>query len=639
MGKPYIQEIDTLEETYRWALHLDITALAKNIASFWSIPLLSVGSGGSFSAAEYQAHLHRVFFASTSQAVTPVEMLSTLPKNKEASVWFITAGGNNIDIYRGLQHACLNEMRNINALVGSDNTKLHRLSKKYQYANLWGFPLPTGKDGFLATNSLLAFSVLLYRAYSTAVKQHNGLPNKLSILIENTINHADFLSTIEKRLAPIWKCSVLHVLFSPGLKAAALDIESKFIEAGLMSVHLADIRNFAHGRHHWFAKNTEHSGIIALSNQAEKDLAIKTLSLLPVEIPKEVITFKGIDSLNGIAGLVLSLYFTLWLGEERGIDPGRPGVPDYGSKIYRLTTNPGFVTSINKKTAAINRKKRWLTVKLDTEHDEQWRKAYSEFVRKLESCEIGGIVLDYDGTCVDNQKRWSPPTDEFSQELSRLLDEGIHIGFATGRGKSIRTDLQKVIPERHWKSVIIGYYNGSELRELSDNAMLESASSACESLAQIEIILGNNIFLSTLSEFETRKYQLTVKGKETLSEDFLWDVVQDELYKHVHHKGEVLCSSHSVDIITDNVSKLSVVRHIEALIPENKKILNIGDRGKWPGNDALLLKEPLSLSVDQVSYAHDCCWNLCPAGITGAQGALYYLTRLRRKNGSIRFYA
>ena len=62
MGKPFNREIEQLEETYKWALSVNISNVSSVIQDSWSLPLLSVGSGGAYSAAEFQVFLHRMFF-------------------------------------------------------------------------------------------------------------------------------------------------------------------------------------------------------------------------------------------------------------------------------------------------------------------------------------------------------------------------------------------------------------------------------------------------------------------------------------------------------------------------------------------------------------------------------------------------
>ncbi|MBL0745717.1 HAD hydrolase family protein [Chryseolinea lacunae] len=638
MGKPFEAELEKLEKTYEWALKADVSGISETIRNTWGYPLLSVGSGGSFSAAEFQAFIHRTFSSSIGHAITPVETISALPRNGEVSVWLISASGNNVDIYRAFQHAALREMKFVNAIVGRNETRLHEASAKHQYTNCFAFPMPYGKDGFLATNSLLAFTVILYRAYNDVGNGTTQLPQTLNALFKKCMDNFHGFEQIKEATKSLWKKKYLHIIYSLNLKPAALDIESKFTEAGLISSHLADIRNFAHGRHHWFSKHPEDSGIIALSTNNDYEVTARTLGLLPATIPKAHISFKTIDGIEAIAGVILSMYLTSWLGKEKGIDPGRPGVPPYGSKIYRLTANPGFISSVKTQEVAIARKRKLAPLSYDSESENLWSGAYKKFTKRLAAAKIGGVILDYDGTVVDSDKRWDPPRQDMADELTRLLSEGVVIGFATGRGKSIRSDLQQVIPQKFWNKVIIGYYNGSELKALSDNTKLSTATTPIPELEVLFEKLKNNFFLSTLADFDPKKHQLTIKRKKNkaLSETFLWDLVQDEFYHRDEHAGEVLRSSHSIDIIATNVSKLSVVKEIRKKIRNGDVILSIGDRGRWPGNDAKLLNESLSLSVDEVCFSPETCWNLCPAGIRGAQGTLYYLSRLKRKNGTSR---
>jgi len=54
--------------------------------------------------------------------------------------------------------------------------------------------------------------------------------------------------------------------------------------------------------------------------------------------------------------------------------------------------------------------------------------------------------------------------NEITFELNRLLKAGITIGIATGRGQSVREDLQNTITNKsYWKNIVVGYYNGSDI--------------------------------------------------------------------------------------------------------------------------------------------------------------------------------
>jgi len=639
MGKPFEKELEKLQSTYEWAQNQNLEQIVNVIRASYYLPLLSVGSGGSFSAAELHATLHRKFFQSISFAVTPIELISALPCNGKAAVWFMSASGNNIDIRRAFKHAALSEPRTICALIGRGNSKLAGLTEKHQYTNLFEHTLPAGKDGFLATNSLLAFSTIIYRAYCQATEQNEMLPESLDELLAASLKDFTNLKLLNEDTVDLWKQHTLHVIYSPQLKSTAIDIESKFIEAGLGSIHLADLRNFAHGRHHWFSKNPNRCGILCLATESDEELAKKTLGLLPQNIPKKQLNFTPNNGAELIVGIILSMYFTYWRGRHFSIDPGRPGVPDYGSKLYRLSAKSGFITSIPKEKSAINRK----TIQAPTIHNDNtdtWVKAYRGFIRKLSKQAFGGIILDYDGTLVDGRNRQDPPVKEISDELVRLLENGIKIGFATGRGKSIRIALQQpdVIPKEYWNQILIGYYNGSDISNLSDNLAPNGSESTRDDLSDVRALLDQNLLVSTLNpQITERENQITVEPRIATPETFLWESVKDQLSQIPNLSVNVVRSSHSIDILALHVSKLAVIEKMKLMISHDHEILAIGDRGRWPGNDTELLGSSYSLSVDEVSFAQDRCWNLCPAGIRGPQGTLGYLKRMQCKNGTLFF--
>lgn len=127
------------------------------------------------------------------------------------------------------------------------------------------------------------------------------------------------------------------MLYSGWSVPIAYDIESKFSEAGLGNVLLTDYRNFGHGRHNWFDKKSKTSAIIGLITPEIKSLAEKTFSLLPKEIPILKIETKNNQASSSVELLLQSFLLVNKVGEKMGIDPGRPGVPGYGSKLYHLT--------------------------------------------------------------------------------------------------------------------------------------------------------------------------------------------------------------------------------------------------------------------------------------------------------------
>ena len=128
-----------------------------------------------------------------------------------------------------------------------------------------------------------------------------------------------------------------------------------------------------------------------------------------------------------------------------------------------------------------------------------------------------------------------------------------------------------------------------------------------------------------------RKYQITLTVARKLSEERLWETVQEIVQASGATDVRATRSTHSVDLIAPGVSKLNVVRRMQADGCSN--VLPIGDRGKWPGNDFELLQQPLSLSVDETNSDPSTCWNLGAWGQRGICITLDYLTAFTINEG------
>jgi hydroxymethylpyrimidine pyrophosphatase-like HAD family hydrolase len=633
LGRPFISEINKLENTFSWASKVEVSRITSNLQSTWNLPLFIVGSGGSFSGAEFQATLHKSFFSSIAQAVTPLEIITHSPQNTDFSVWFHSASGRNIDIVRALQKMIIEEPRNVTALLGCKNSKASNIMKLFSNTNVFEFSLPAGKDGFLATNSLLGLSTLLLRAYLDCLGHKYIIPANIGELLESQVDGFTTLEVLREKIQDLWGRKFLHVVYSPLLKSTAIDIESKFTEAGICAVQLADLRNFAHGRHHWFAKNGADSAILFLSNSSDSTIASKTLALLPKDIPKHNLIFKDNSNLNLLCGIILSIHFTHWRSQVAGFDPGKPGVPDFGSKIYHLSAKNKIVKKLTSKNVAVRRKtQQFRGISRNISFGE---KAYDDFLKKIIKQKFGAIVLDYDNTVVDKVGRFLPPTPTMFEEFNRLLGSGIKLGFATGRGKSIREAL--IVPnginKEFWDDVILGYYNGSVIKRLSFTELIGNVRKVDNSLSHCKIALENEFkYLSDEISLELRSSQLTITCK-TLPEGALWQLVQEVLIKPQFRDLKILRSSHSVDIVNLKTSKNLVVDYLRTLIPKDLEVLAIGDRGKWPGNDYELLSNSFSLSVDEVSMNYGSCWNLCAPGKKNTTGTLEYLKKITASSG------
>jgi hydroxymethylpyrimidine pyrophosphatase-like HAD family hydrolase len=607
MGRPYEEELALLPATVQWISGFDIGRALAQAYRLADQNLIVVASGGSGVPAQLFAQIHMTQTSRLAVAMTPLEFMAEGPVT-DAYVWFISAGGSNVDILRAWDEAKRRGITHIGLLCGAPESLLAKRAQAAHLDSAIVFELPSGRDGFLATNSLVAFCVLILRLYRVDIP---------------AIGRA----TLGVQTLELLKKNTLIVLFGGWLKSVATDIESRFTEAALGSVQLADYRNFAHGRHHWLAKRGSDTAILALVSPRYAELAQRTLKSLPPEIPTDVWSFESDTPGDALLGLTKSMALAQVAAQRSGYDAGRPGVPIFGHEIYELDAAEE-ITEPSAGALAIARKRRnWIAAGWDREAE--IAEALARFRHSLATTLFAGVVLDYDGTLVSTQKRFQAIESEVAGAINQFLDQGMLLGVATGRGKSIHARLREVIAPRYWGNVTIGYYNGGVLRSLSESCELLSPSDLPSDVQDIAQRLAALPELARAC-FEPRATQITISS-DILNESELWKLVSEYLARWQIEAFRVVQSSHSIDVIRRGVSKLNVVAELALKAKSiESSVLKIGDRGRWPGNDFELLGTTHGLSVDEVSSSAASCWNLLPRGILGPQGTVYYLSHVKQ---------
>jgi hydroxymethylpyrimidine pyrophosphatase-like HAD family hydrolase len=258
-----------------------------------------------------------------------------------------------------------------------------------------------------------------------------------------------------------------------------------------------------------------------------------------------------------------------------------------------------------------------------------WRDAYRLFTSAISDVMFKGVVVDYDGTLCGEADRFGDLNSHVAKELLRLLRAGIPLGIATGRGKSVRKALREALPKNYWDRVVVGYYNGGDVGLLSAERP-DGTARAGEALAEIADALRSNRLLMRLAKLEFRIPQITVEPNRQDQADDVWALVESVVQALRVPGTSLLRSSHSIDVLAGGVDKRAVVRRLIDLDGAlDTPVLCIGDRGRYPGNDYLLLSQPHSLSVDETSLDPDTCWNIAPLGIRSVTACVYYLHALR----------
>lgn len=641
MAKPYAVEMARLAETFAWACDVDIGALRRAVRTAGGMPLRAVGSGGSLTAAHALAQLHQYVTRQLGVVATPLDVNE--PSAAPLANWLVSAGGSNVDILGAARRLANQEPRQLAVLCGRPDSPLSDLARAHPFIDLLLFPPPAGKDGFLATNSLLAFIAVLVRAYLLEFGRTEEWEVVRATIAPLLSAESPQVRDWAANTEPLWTRNTTIVLFDAESRIGAIDLESKFTEAAVGNLQIADYRNFAHGRHHWLAKRGDASAVLALYSPKGANLAERTLTLLPAEIPIARLELPGSPMATMLASLIAALRVTGWAGRERELDPGRPGVPEFGRKLYHLPLPRVAARRIAnmspRHAAAIHRKAgvsaAWLA---DVGDLARWREALESFRQRLLGPVFRAIAFDYDGTLVDTRHRFDGVTPEIKNQLTRLLRSGVKLAIATGRGASVRRDLQAALHESLWENVLIGYYNGAEIATLGEDSAPDGKDEPCGELDALALALRNQPELASAAIQSDRKYQVTLEARHGLSESRLWDLAHEVLITHGMRNVIVTRSSHSIDIVPEHVSKANVLAAIRSWVNDGA-VLAIGDRGRWPGNDYALLREPFALSVDEISVDPNRCWNLGQPGQRGLQVTLEYLNALEPCEGGVRFKA
>ncbi|MBB1092114.1 sucrose-6-phosphate hydrolase, partial [Rhodopseudomonas palustris] len=160
MARPYATEMAKLADTFEWAASADISPLRKAVRTAGLSALRAIGSGGSLTAAHALASFHQRFTAQIAAVATPLEAVEE-PLDQTVTTWLLSAGGRNVDIVAAAKALIGREPRQLAILSGREGSPLDQLCRAHPFVDLLIYPSPAGKDGFLATNSLLGFTALL----------------------------------------------------------------------------------------------------------------------------------------------------------------------------------------------------------------------------------------------------------------------------------------------------------------------------------------------------------------------------------------------------------------------------------------------------------------------------------------------
>lgn len=628
MGRPYEQDIARLATAYRQGIRCSPAALADSLGQSSDLSLITVGSGGALTLCELASLYHQRVFARPAWTTTPLALKGAGRAASHCAVLIVSARGSNPDVLGALRTAVVADARRVIVLCGRTGSPLAELAADFPHVDVIELQGRGQSDGFLATGSLLSLGSILASAYARASGANEVLPSTLDQLLSEHSGLRGLARELNKRTLTIWNRRYFVTLHAGTTRPAAMDLESKFSETGLGAVQVVDYRNFAHGRHSWLARHPDQTAVVSLEAADCAAIADQTLMLIGDRVPTLRVAFGGVGLGAPLAAITAPILLAGTLGKMLGVDPGRPGVPLFGRRLYHLrqSTKLTFAETprANVRVAIERKAQSSFTALQSSGQSSFWLQAHSHFVQALNVARFSAVAFDYDGTLCERRSRFEPLGEPVTSALLTLLRNGMAIGIATGRGQSVRKALREALPKNYWKRLLIGYYNGGQIGLLSDDKT-PVASEPDGPFASALAVLQADATLSRIAKLEARSSQITLSPNNTVPSHTVWQLTMHLLHSNALGSMAVVRSSHSIDVLAPGVSKTKL---LSALERDHGSVLSIGDSGCWPGNDFEFLATPYGLSVDEVSSDPNACWHLGPPGFRGTGCCLYYCASL-----------
>jgi hypothetical protein len=625
----FSSKLDKLPATLDLAFSLDPVPMARALTSGASRPAVAVGSGGSLVSAYYFAVIRRSLDHWPTVVQTPMEFVLDDAELGSADVWLFTARGENPDALAALRAARRRGAAAIHIVTSNGSSVVAGEASASSGAELHLAPVGEPRDGFLATHSLSASVFGLLRAASFAEGGARGIGDD-AVLLDLArrclgVRRRDEVARLVSSRGAA-SATTLILLSDPRLAPAAVAVETNCWEAAILPVQRTDFRNFAHGRHVWLSRREEGTVLLALTCGETKAAWNGITRAIPTSVATIELDYRDCGRGRNALAILDALVLTEALGAARGIDPGKPGAGPFAAELY---DTPSLVELERRLTPAIRHKRRAVEARDDPAAATTDLGAEHEAVRaRLRSTTFRGVVLDYDGTVVTTQGRYGPPPIRVADELVRLLDAGIGVAFATGRGGSAGEALRGVLPGRHHPNVIMGYYNGGHIRPLSIDIAIDRPSQHPDISLAADWLRAGQVW-SGVARFKASNVQLVVDIAE-LSHPAAFPEAFVASGLVGPGRLKIIRSGHSYDICPQASCKTGVVAALAArLTAEPTALLCIGDSGGVGGNDEALLSSPRSLSVGEVCGGVVGSWTLFGRRITGPDALCLILGALK----------
>lgn len=254
-----------------------------------------------------------------------------------------------------------------------------------------------------------------------------------------------------------------------------------------------------------------------------------------------------------------------------------------------------------------------------------WLDKREEFERRLRAAKIRAVILDFDGTVYDGGKLAPAlPEPEMIEVLNRLASGGLRLGFASGRGLSLRDALREIFPPNLRRGIFAAYQDGADMASLDNDAFPVPYSPALEDPVLAEARKRLEKLFSAWPNPPAMRPENKMTGLRATPETSM-RVFKCCCSICLPLGLKVFLSGKMIDITLPQVSKLNLIQFMNERL---ESAAALADAGAWPGNDFELLGYQLGVSVGTVSPDPDCCWRI--GREEGTRAALEFLKRLQK---------
>lgn len=626
MNTPVLSaKLDALAATLDLVASHDVGGIAAALTRGAGRHALAIGSGGSAVAAEYLVRCRDTLGFGPTTVATPMQGVLDHHRLDATDAWLFSAGADNPDACAIAQALDDRGAATINLVTRNPDGAAAAIVARSN-GTINSVPVADVKDGYLATHSLLAMTTALLIASHVASRETCTATEALNAVASRLVASRDagHRGLLAERWTGLRTTDTIIIAADPSLRPVASLLDTSLWEASLCPVQTTDFRNLAHGRHAWLHHRPDDTAVLALTavNSRTAWTAIETV--LPGGVRRDVIDYGSGGRLDNLLGIIDGLSHIEAIGEVLGIDPGKPGIGDFGRAIYDdrslETTAAELRPRLRHKRAAIAKADGLLA------NDPNLSAIGDQRLETLAAATVGGAVFDYDGTIVTTEGRFDPPSQEIIDELVRLHRAGVRLGIATGRGGSASEDLRKVLPPDVLSALLIGYYNGGHLRTADINIKNDPPSQD-PAIAATAAWLNGRDDLFANKKFKSGPVQIGVE-MDKLRHPYRFPLDMADCPQVASGAVRISASGHSFDIIPATSCKSAIVEAVRREAGPNAAVLCFGDSGSRSGNDYTLLAHPHGISVGEVCGAADGCWSLFGGALTGPDALLRTLRAL-----------